>query len=428
LEEKLHSILNTGIEPDTESFPAFVIYSLNFIGLFGITAALLSLLIVSTNSDQFNYIPNGLIMIIFASMLFFNSKKQSSLSKLCLFGLFPLAQFCNVMFANTTNFGIPLTILPIIFVTPLGIDRKGLRVLTIFYLIFLCFYPLREHLLNLGIPFFFNVVLVVCVLLSGIHIILTHFRKYAKNIVEQNDKLSIQNGELQNLIEQNNHKTELLAILSHDLKGPAASFDDFSKKVAFMIKNKRYEDLQEFGNYIEAAGDKIFKDIDQLLNWAISQKKEIITQEDVIFPHSLVNEICQKLELLNPKKSIHFDNHIPEEVKFKTDVRILEIILHNLLSNALNNSPDKESIVIKSESSGTEFVTAMTNQGPTMDMNLVKLAKEGKFQRSRSGHGLGLSICFSLVKFLKGNISYESNGNKGTTVKVSIPCLEAYTE
>jgi len=293
--------------------------------------------------------------------------------------------------------------------------------LTFCYLIFLCFYPLKEAIYSLGIPFLFNVVVVLVVLVIGIHIILNHFRKYAKNMGDQNVKLSQQNKELQNLIEQNDHKTELLAILSHDLKGPAASFDDLSKKVAFMIKNKRFDDLQEFGDYMEVAGDKIFRNIDRLLNWAISQKKEIITQVDTISPYELVNEVSQKLELLNPNKKIHFDNHIPESILLKTDVRILEIILHNLLSNALNNSPEEESVIIRSESSETEFVTAMTNQGPAMDMNIVNLAKEGKFHKSKRGHGLGLGICFSLIKFLKGNISYESNGSLGTTVKVSIP-------
>lgn len=421
MKEILRSILNTGIKPDAEHFPAFIIYSLNFIALFGATGALLSILVVGTNHELTFYIPIALSLLLFVSILLFNYRGQISLAKFSLFGLFPLVQFCNVMLVDTSNIGITLTLLPLLLVSPLGIDRKELRIITICYLTILCFYPLKEHIYKLGIPFLFNVIIVVSVLLIGIYIILGYFRKYAKNIVDQNDTLSKQNKKLQNLIEQNDHKTELLAILSHDLKGPAASFDDLSKKVAFMIKHKRYDDLQEFGDYLEVAGDKIFRNIDRLLNWAISQKKEFITQVDTISPYELVNEISQKLELLNPNKKIYFDNNIPEYLQLKTDVRILEIILHNLLSNAWNNSPAEESVIIRSESSETEFITAMTNQGPAMDMDIINQVKAGRFHRSKRGHGLGLGICFSLIKYLKGDISYESIGNNDTTVRVSIP-------
>lgn len=343
------------------------------------------------------------------------------LAKFSLFALFPLVQFISMMYMGNASSGIVLTIFPLIFAVPFVNRDLGLRVINTLYIIFLSLYPIKEILYAIEFSLIFNVVVGLTGMMIGFYLVFDHFEKNAKRLKGQNDKLKFQNSKLETLINQNNHKTELLGILSHNLKGPAASFDQLSKKVAFLIKNERFEDLQAFGEYFESTGDKIFQDIDRLLNWTMSQKNDIIITNVKLSPFKLVSAIKKKLELHNSHRNIRINVFIPIELEIKSDNQILEIILNNLLSNAVNNTQGKEEVTVRSSHTQSELILSISNDGPRIDMKIVEQAKSGKYQKSSTGHGLGIGICFSLIKFLEGNIMYTIDESNGTTVKVILP-------
>ena len=44
------------------------------------------------------------------------------------------------------------------------------------------------------------------------------------------------------------------------------------------------------------------------------------------------------------------------------------------------------------------------------------------------GTGLGLSIAYNLIRAHRGNLSFESEVNKGTTVKINLPVKPSLNE
>jgi len=422
LKTKVHSILSNGVRPDTSHYSGFIIWGINIFCFFGVIIATICIFLHAvTNKEPLVYVPVIIGIILYFSVIFLHSKYKYKLAKLLLFGLFPLIQFANLMFIEKDNYGIVLTIIPFAFFAILAFKNLAVRILVILYVLFLGFYPLTNFINPLGNYFVANIFFMMSGFLLFFHFILNHFRKNATKLQFQNNVLKQQNEKLEALKDDNDLKRELLAIISHDLKGPACSFNKLSQKVAFLIQNKRFEDLQQLGDYFESAGNKIFQNLDRLLDWTMSQKRNIVPQSNTVSPHRLIDEISQKLLLQYSDKKVSVKNVVPKDFVLTTDSQISEIILQNLLSNAVNNSPDHESIFVTSESSPSDFTLSISNKGEVMDMKVIELAKAGKFQKSKTGYGLGIGICFSLIEILNGHISYVSDKKLGTTVRVAIP-------
>ena len=67
-------------------------------------------------------------------------------------------------------------------------------------------------------------------------------------------------------------KDRLFAIISHDLRKPALAFRGVSKKVNFLIQQQEFDTLNKFGENIEKAAFSLNSLLDNLLNWALSQR------------------------------------------------------------------------------------------------------------------------------------------------------------
>jgi signal transduction histidine kinase/ligand-binding sensor domain-containing protein/DNA-binding response OmpR family regulator len=121
----------------------------------------------------------------------------------------------------------------------------------------------------------------------------------------------------------------------------------------------------------------------------------------------------------------HFDC-ANEDLEIYADREKLEIILYNLISNALKYTPHggKVNIVIREVENNTELVVADNGYG------IPKEVGEKLFERfyqvkekgipSKPGFGIGLYLVRHFVEIHKGKITYSSKPNEGTQFFVSL--------
>lgn len=120
---------------------------------------------------------------------------------------------------------------------------------------------------------------------------------------------------------------------------------------------------------------------------------------------------------------INYTHKGEEEVT--TDKHILKNILNNLLSNAVKYSPEESEIVLKSRVENGILVIIVKDNG----IGIPKAEQKNIFDRffraenasNIQGTGLGLNIVKNYLDLLKGEISFVSEFNKGTTFTVRIP-------
>lgn len=108
----------------------------------------------------------------------------------------------------------------------------------------------------------------------------------------------------------------------------------------------------------------------------------------------------------------------------------LHQVFHNLVLNAVQSMAENGKIVVSAKnvvSSPQEksFVQiSIADSGPGLPEEVLPKIFDPYFSTKLKGSGLGLSICFSIIKRHRGNISVESSLGQGTTFHITLPATK----
>jgi signal transduction histidine kinase/ligand-binding sensor domain-containing protein/DNA-binding response OmpR family regulator len=116
-----------------------------------------------------------------------------------------------------------------------------------------------------------------------------------------------------------------------------------------------------------------------------------------------------------------------QELYASVDAEKLDIVIFNLLANAVKFTPENKTITIRVAALPAEesFLIAVSDQGPGVDKtilnNIFDLFYEGEHAgRAQKGSGIGLALSKELVHLHGGSIWAENNEQGGLTVSVKI--------
>ena len=114
------------------------------------------------------------------------------------------------------------------------------------------------------------------------------------------------------------------------------------------------------------------------------------------------------------------------------DEKILRLILSNLLSNAINYSPDGGRVTFSINCQDRTAIFCVRDEGigiPSEDLpKLFEAFYRGKNVDSIAGSGLGLTVVKKCVDLYSGAISVNSKVGKGTAFTVTIPLYGCPTQ
>jgi hypothetical protein len=100
--------------------------------------------------------------------------------------------------------------------------------------------------------------------------------------------------------------------------------------------------------------------------------------------------------------------------------------MNNLLSNAIRFSQENSEIKLITDVSSDEVRIELSDEGigiPETDQSNIfrRFYRAKNALTFQDGTGLGLSIVKKYVELMKGNISFTSEENKGTTFYITFP-------
>lgn len=119
---------------------------------------------------------------------------------------------------------------------------------------------------------------------------------------------------------------------------------------------------------------------------------------------------------------IEIKRNYPEKpVLVSIDNQLMQEVFMNLLNNAKESMPDGGTITITASLEGDFFRIDFKDTGCGMSEEDKYRIFEPFFTTKRKGTGLGLPICYSIVKAHNGKLIFESQLNKGSTATVLLP-------
>ena len=167
--------------------------------------------------------------------------------------------------------------------------------------------------------------------------------------------------------------------------------------------------------------------IDQLLMLARYESNKTNPQIEEVLLHFTIDTIVSRLQPIALEKEISFRVDSMESDKVAADPGMLEMILENIISNAIKYSPAGSYIAIKVERNERTMLCHISDQGigiPQEKLNTV-FERFYRIDESRNsgtgGFGLGLSIVKRLADMQQINVLVKSVKNMGTTFTLKFP-------
>jgi signal transduction histidine kinase len=223
-------------------------------------------------------------------------------------------------------------------------------------------------------------------------------------------------------------KSDLLAVISHDLRTPLNSIMGHADILALGVYDKLSEAGLQCIEHIRIGATHLLYLIDQLLSFArLDAGREELRCEDVD-AGAIAREVAAVIESLAPQKGLTFHLDLPADtLRIHTDPDRLRQVLLNLVGNAIKYTEHGEIRLDlrSSPDAGVEFLVRDTGIGIRPE-HLGRIFEpfwqvDPKQRGPDGGTGLGLSVVQRLVHLLGGEIRAESQPGRGSTFTVRLP-------
>jgi signal transduction histidine kinase len=208
---------------------------------------------------------------------------------------------------------------------------------------------------------------------------------------------------------------------SHDLKGPIS-------RIKGILALSRFENPEaktdKYLNLIE----KTTKEMDILLD-KLTQVHNIynsqIEYNSIDIP-TIFKEVMEKISPLVEQSKFKFQFDLKNENELKTDEKMLELILLNLLENALiysDNSKTHQEIKLSTIRKDKSFFLAVEDNGVGIPEKQMPKIFEMFYRGSERsiGNGLGLYLVKVAVEKIGGKLKCESEEFKFTRFTIEFP-------
>jgi PAS domain S-box-containing protein len=229
--------------------------------------------------------------------------------------------------------------------------------------------------------------------------------------------ISEQHSQLMELNRVNTELDNFTYHASHDLRAPLAT-------ILGLVNLARLEP-ESVNTSLKMIEERV-KHLDVLLKDLTSvsyNNKSEIESYEFNFKDE-VDFIISENVMANRSVAVNVD--IDQDHPYFTDPIRFRTILRNLISNAFTyKRPDSDIHVIdlKVRVEPTHVAVQLKDNGQGIDWSLKDRVWDMFFRATTrsTGTGLGLYIVRSMVEKLKGNISFESTANNGTTFLLAVP-------
>lgn len=223
----------------------------------------------------------------------------------------------------------------------------------------------------------------------------------------------------------NETKTKLFSIIGHDLRGPVGSLKDLLR----MLKEGEITQ-EEFRSYLpklRSDVDHIYFTLNNLLSWGHSQLNGSVTKPEGVVLSEIVEHNINLLTEIADNKSIKIVSEVGPSTRIWSDPNQIDIVIRNLISNALKFTPVNGMITIGAEEQNDSWLISIRDTGVGMDRLTLQHIFDSKNNHTtygtanEKGTGLGLSLCREMVEKNNGKIWVDSMLRKGSTFYFTLP-------
>lgn len=243
------------------------------------------------------------------------------------------------------------------------------------------------------------------------------------------DRLAEQADAIRQARQSERMRSELLAMLSHELRMPLTAVQGYSSALLLDEVEWSEEKRKEFLRMIDEECHNMQLMLKDILDSSLIEVDQLIIERQPVRLQKIARDVASEIKLRTD--SHHFLVDFPTDFPIlEADPRWIKQVFRNLLENAVRYSPEGGLIVVRGEVRQSDVLVIIADQGIGISPeDLIPLFE--KYFRVRSaanlhvsGTGLGLPIARAIVEAHGGRIWADSKIGEGTTVYFSLPMLK----
>jgi signal transduction histidine kinase len=266
------------------------------------------------------------------------------------------------------------------------------------------------------------IVILFILLTVGFIYFYIHNKRISSSLKIQNNKLEVQTEELERL---NHVKDRFFSIISHDLRNNMTTM-----KLYFdLMSNKKYkpENIEELTKQIASSVENNIDLLENLLVWASSQIKGLPLKFESLNVFELVNKNIALAASIAHQKNINLINLCNANDIAYADKNTINLVLRNLIVNAIKFTNDEGKITVSSMVSNSLIQISIIDNGVGIDQDKLKQMftqhenPSTQGTANEKGTGLGLLLCADFIKQNNGTIYAKSEKDKGSVFTFELP-------
>lgn len=215
-------------------------------------------------------------------------------------------------------------------------------------------------------------------------------------------------------------RKDFVANVSHELKTPVASISGFAETL-LAEGGKDPVTTQEFIRIIYKETQRLARLINDLLELSKLEADAFKLHLQQVDLNQLAQDAVARMANTASFRSIEIDYFHPgAAVQLNSDPGLIDLVLINLLDNAVNYSKDGGRVEVGVEDLGDKVKVWIKDNGIGIPMRDIPRIFERFYRvdkartRKTGGTGLGLSIVKHIVENLNGQVAVESTEGRGT--------------
>jgi two-component system sensor histidine kinase/response regulator len=220
---------------------------------------------------------------------------------------------------------------------------------------------------------------------------------------------------------------QFLSVLSHELKSPINAVEGYLK---IMKEKQAGDNIEDYMEMIDRSIERIkgmrnlILDLLDLTRMESGKKSRDIRPVDVA---DIARSVVDAVEVLAIQRNIKVNLESEESIFVNADKNEMEIIINNLVSNAVKYNKENGKVFLTLSKKDGELIIKVEDSGIGMTPEETALLFQD-FVRIKNtktkfvtGSGLGLSIAKKMTELYGGTIGVESTPDVGSTFTVKMP-------
>lgn len=244
------------------------------------------------------------------------------------------------------------------------------------------------------------------------------------------EKANLLEEQKNELAELNTLKTKLFSVIAHDLRSPMYAMRN-------LFRNMHQQNLP--AEEIKSMMPDILMDLnytiglmENLLQWSKTQMQSSAARPEELNLSKMIREALQLLHLQAEAKQIYIENKNNFEINVYADKDMVNLVLRNLISNAIKFTPQQGYIEIGVNEHASFVEVYVQDSGVGISREAMEKINESNFYTtkgtsSEAGTGLGLMLCKEFLHKNGGKMHIESEPGKGSVFSFTLLRLDAAT-